>query len=203
MYFLLPLLLLSLICIYLLCWRVALHLLTTLLTIKERTVIFSSVYLLMLYNHEEIYIRFTLSCVGIIVVYWSSLSVQHVTMAIDPGKKLALVAALKTVNADLTSPKSCIKEQAPGGFVASSWQLCSHSAEHTAVISLQVPHTVSSEVFSNQAFLERQQWRAQTHSLGWLRRTASARKHRTPQGCCHGERETGFSSSTCLESCCA
>lgn len=57
-------------------------------------------------------------------------------------------------------------------------------------VSPQVPYTVSPEVFSGKASAERQQWPTQTHSLGWLRRIASAWKHCTPEVCCHGEKET-------------
>lgn len=72
-------------------------------------------------------------------------------------------------------------------------------------LSLQVPHTFSSQVSPNKTFVERQQWPAQTHPLGWLRRTASAGKYSTPEACSDGKnKNTEYSvspepSQTCFD----
>lgn len=57
-------------------------------------------------------------------------------------------------------------------------------------LCVQVPHFVSLEVLSNEAFVERQRRSAETHSMGWLWRIASAGKHCTTEVCCPGEKET-------------
>lgn len=81
--------------------------------------------------------------------------------------------------------KNCVAASSQFALSPFSWPQCSY-------LFLQVPHTVSLKVFSDKASVERRQWPAQTHSMGWLWGIASAGKHCTPQVCCHGEQKTAL-----------
>ena len=77
------------------------------------------------------------------------------------------------------------------GIVVAPWKLAQSpfSWAQCCCLCVQVPHTISPQVFSNKASVERPQWPAQTHSLGWLRRITAAGKHCPAEVCCHGEKE--------------